>query len=252
MTRAAQVVTRLAVVLGVLVIAAAAVILLQLAGAETPAEATTATRAPAPGVGQAPRSGATTDAESTTRRAVDAGWLTRTAASTGIPERALAAYASADLIVSAEDPSCGIGWNTLAGIGLIETDHGRHGGAVLGADGRPDPPIRGAALDGNGVMAIPDTDGGAWDGDTVWDRAVGPMQFIPETWRTWGADGDGDGVADPNQIDDAALAAARYLCASGSVATPEGWRRAILRYNDLDQYVADVARAANGYAAAAR
>ena len=43
------------------------------------------------------------------------------------------------------------------------------------------------------------------------------MQFIPSTWRTWQTDGDGDGVADPNDIDDAALAAAGYLCQSGDL-----------------------------------
>jgi len=179
---------------------------------------------------------------------IDADWLARTARATEIPTRALVAYAWADLVVSRETPACGIGWNTLAGIGAIESDHGRHDGTGLDENGYPSAPIRGRALDGDGVMAIADTDGGAWDGDTVWDRAVGPMQFIPETWRRWGADASGDGVADPNQIDDAALAAARYLCASGSMQDPAGWRQAILRYNDLDQYVADVARTANRYA----
>jgi membrane-bound lytic murein transglycosylase B len=181
---------------------------------------------------------------------VDRTWLARTAAETGIPARALLAYASAQLIVSVEKPACGIGWNTLAGIGSIESNHGRHGGAVLGDDGYPNPPIRGIPLDGTNSARIPDTDGGKWDGDPVWDRAVGPMQFIPSTWKKWGADGNGDGVADPNQIDDAALAAARYLCASGTMTTPAGWRAAIFSYNHLDSYVDGVAAAANRYAKA--
>ncbi|WP_229663315.1 lytic transglycosylase domain-containing protein [Microbacterium album] len=180
---------------------------------------------------------------------IDPEWAAGMAAATGIPERALVAYAAAHLTVSAEQPSCGIGWNTLAGIGRIESGHGSHGGAVVGEDGWVLPRILGVPLDGNGVMAIRDTDGGAWDGDTVWDRAVGPMQFIPETWSRWGADGDGDGIADPNQIDDAALAAARYLCASGPMTSVEGWRAAVFSYNHLDEYVDAVAAAANQYAA---
>ena len=179
----------------------------------------------------------------------DPVWTERTAAVAGLPARALSAYASAALTVGAEQPSCGIGWNTLAGIGAVESGHGSHAGSRLGADGYPDPPIRGIALDGTASAVIRDTDGGRWDGDTEWDRAVGPMQFIPETWEHWGVDANGDGTADPNQIDDAALAAARYLCASGEMTSVDGWRRAIFRYNHLEQYVNDVAATANTYAA---
>ncbi|WP_370448752.1 lytic transglycosylase domain-containing protein [Cryobacterium sp. TMT1-3] len=179
---------------------------------------------------------------------VDPAWAENVSAVTGIPRRALTAYAAADLTVDAEQPGCGIGWNTLAAIGEIESGHGSHGGAVLSDTGYPTPAIRGIALDGNGVAAIADTDGGAWDGDTVWDRAVGPMQFIPETWARWGADGSGDGAADPNQIDDAALATARYLCHGGDMTSTETWRAAIFSYNHVDSYVNDVAAVANQYA----
>jgi hypothetical protein len=199
-----------------------------------------------------PVAGATTAGVAEPTARIDDAWLAQTSAATGIPARALAAYASAHLTVEAEDPSCGIGWNTLAGIGAIESDHGRHGGSSVGADGWVTPRILGVPLNGDGVMAIHDTDGGAWDGDTVWDRAVGPMQFIPETWSYWGADGNGDGVADPNHIDDAALGAARYLCASGEMTTVEGWREAVFSYNHLEVYVDDVAAVANDYAARAR
>lgn len=182
---------------------------------------------------------------------VDDAWSSRVASATGIPRRALDAYAAAELVIDAEQPGCRVGWNTLAGIGAIETDHGRHGGAVLGDEGYPMPAIRGPQLDGNGNAAIADTDGGAWDGDTVWDRAVGPMQFIPDTWSRWGADANGDGASDPNQIDDAALAAARYLCHSGEMSSVDGWRTAIFSYNHLETYVDDVAAMANSFALAA-
>lgn len=180
--------------------------------------------------------------------AVDAQWSATTAGRIGIPERALRAYASAALTVQREQPSCGLGWNTLAGLGAIESAHGTHSGGVLRADGYPDPPIRGIALDGSASAAIPDTDGGRFDGDAAWDRAVGPLQFIPATWARWGADANGDGAADPNQIDDAALAAARYLCAAGEMTSAAGWRRAVFSYNHLDSYVDDVAAAANAFA----
>jgi membrane-bound lytic murein transglycosylase B len=188
---------------------------------------------------------------SPTRR-VDPTWATRTAAATGIPVRAVLAYGSATLTLGTQQPGCHIAWNTLAGIGAVESAHGTHSGARLLASGTSAPAIRGPALNGNGVGTIRDSDDGAWDGDRSWDRAVGPMQFIPGTWRRWGTDGSGDGVADPNQIDDAALSAARYLCASGSMASGDGWRAAILSYNHSDAYVNSVAAVANRYAAATR
>ena len=188
---------------------------------------------------------------SPTRR-VDPNWAARTAAATGIPVRAVLAYGSATLTLGTQQPGCHIAWNTLAGIGAVESAHGTHSGARLLASGTTVPAIRGPALNGKGVGTIRDSDNGSWDGDRAWDRAVGPMQFIPGTWRRWGTDGSGDGVADPNQIDDAALTAARYLCASGSMASGEGWRAAILSYNHSDAYVNNVAAMANRYAAATR
>ena len=64
---------------------------------------------------------------------------------------------------------------------------------------RDDAPDRlGPQLNGRGpVAAIHDTDNGSYDGDKVWDRAVGPMQFIPCTWSGLGVDGDGDGKRNP-------------------------------------------------------
>jgi membrane-bound lytic murein transglycosylase B len=181
----------------------------------------------------------------------DTAWIAATATATGIPERALAAYAGASLALKLEQPGCRLGWTTLAALGFIESGHGTHGGTGLLASGYPAVPIVGPALNGEGFAAIPDSDGGVWDTDPVWDRAVGPLQFIPETWERWGADGNGDGEYDPNQIDDAVLGAGRYLCHSGSMETPQGWRAAVFSYNHLEVYVDDVAAAANRYAAAA-
>jgi hypothetical protein len=137
----------------------------------------------------------------------------------------------------------------LAGIGRVESDHGRYGGSQLGNDGLPRPAIVGIALDGQGpVAAIHDTDNGEWDGDPVWDRAVGPMQFIPGTWSSSGRDGDGDGIKNPNDIDDAALAAAYYLCpSSGSIRSGAAMDAAIRSYNNSDYYIDLVEAFARGY-----
>lgn len=171
---------------------------------------------------------------------------------TRIPPRALRAYVAAARRLDRDDPACRIAWNTLAGIGSSESSHGSFGGASLDDDGVARPRIRGVPLDGTGGnRAIDDTDRGDLDGDTRWDRAVGPLQFIPTTWARWGADGDGDGAADPHDIDDAALSAARYLCgAGGDLSGDRGWSRAVLAYNNSGSYVREVARTAAEYAEA--
>jgi len=164
------------------------------------------------------------------RRAGPAGHRGRPGRALGVPQPALRAYRQAAATLADRQTSCQLGWSLLAGIGLIESDHGRYGGAVVGVDGRSRPRILGPRLDGAGpVAAIHDSDGGRLDGDRVWDRAVGPMQFIPQTWASVGADGDGDGVEDPDDIDDAALAAGYYLCASGGVLTDSSARAAQLQ-----------------------
>jgi membrane-bound lytic murein transglycosylase B len=181
---------------------------------------------------------------------VDAEWLASTAAATDIPERSLAAYAGAALAKSATMPECGLSWNTIAGIGATESDHGRHGGSAVGADGTVTPPIYGVPLaGGEGVEHIPDSDGGALDGDAEFDRAVGPFQLIPQTWRNWHTDGNGDGVEDPHNIDDAAMATANYLCrVSIHIDTEEGWIAAVSGFNSPQAYRDSVARYAVRYA----
>jgi membrane-bound lytic murein transglycosylase B len=182
---------------------------------------------------------------------VDADWLVEASAATGIPQRALIAYVGAASIKAEQLPGCGLAWNTVAGIGLVESDHGRHGGSRVEADGSVVPPIFGISLDGAATAHIPDSDDGAIDGDAEYDRAVGPMQLIPGTWRNWHVDGNGDGVEDPHNIDDAAVAATNYLCrASGDMVSGDGWRAGIGAYNRSNAYAVSVADAANRYAAA--
>jgi membrane-bound lytic murein transglycosylase B len=171
-----------------------------------------------------------------------------------IPTRALEAYGSAEIALAQVKPGCHLTWTTLAGIGSVETNHGSTGGTALGTDGKPKEPIRGPALDGSaGNKAIKDTDDGSYDGDTEWDRAVGPMQFIPTTWERWQADGDGDGTSDPNDIDDVAVAAGYYLCADGrDLSRAVDWYAAIYSYNHLDSYVRDVYDRADAYGKASK
>ncbi|MFZ0140853.1 MAG: lytic transglycosylase domain-containing protein [Aeromicrobium sp.] len=180
---------------------------------------------------------------------VDATWLTASSKATKIPRRVLLAYVTAAARANAAEPRCELAWNTVAAIGRIESVHGAVYGSRIHGDGVARPRIRGVALDGDGVRAISDTDGGDLDGDRTWDRAVGPMQFIPTTWSRWGSDGDGDGRSDPQDVDDAALATGRYLCDSGKrLGSRDGWLRAVVTYNESAEYVRKVSRTATGYA----
>ncbi|MDF1606409.1 lytic transglycosylase domain-containing protein [Nocardioides sp. YIM 152315] len=167
-----------------------------------------------------------------------------------VPSVALSAYQRAAMVVAEVDPGCGLAWPLLAAIGSIESDHGRYAGALLGADGVSDPLTLGPVLNGRGaVAAVPDTDGGLVDGNTRWDRAVGPMQILPSTWATIGVDADGDGRRSADDIDDAALGAAVYLCAApGDLTTATDLREALLRYNPSTSYVAAVLVLAHEYA----
>jgi len=168
----------------------------------------------------------------------------------GIPGAALAAYQRAEQLEAAHNPNCHLDWPLLAGIGRIESNHAR-GGAVDAA-GNTLAPILGPVLDGSGGFAlIYDTDGGKWDTNTVYDRAVGPMQFIPQTWASYAADSNAKtyGTANPNNVYDAAFAAANYLCANGGdMRNPAQRAAAVWRYNQSDAYVANVLAWAASYA----
>lgn len=155
---------------------------------------------------------------------------------------ALDAYLRAETALAAESPGCGIEWWMIAAVGRAESHHGELGGRTIEADGTVSTPIIGVALDGGpGVRAVVDTDDGALDTDAIWDRAVGPMQFIPETWSYRGRDGNGDGIIDPQNIYDAAYTTARYLCRlAGDLSTDAGREAAYFGYNTSDEYVTTV------------
>ncbi|WP_405672436.1 lytic transglycosylase domain-containing protein [Streptomyces sp. NBC_01530] len=154
----------------------------------------------------------------------------------GIPATVLDAYKKAEAELRESKPGCNLPWQLLAAIGKVESGQAR--GGRVSADGTTISPILGPQLDGNGFAMIKDTDGGKYDGNSSYDQAVGPMQFIPSTWAWAGRDGNGDGTKDPNNVYDAALAAGHYLCRYGwDLSTPSDLNRAILSYNNSQDYL---------------
>jgi soluble lytic murein transglycosylase-like protein len=108
---------------------------------------------------------------------------------------------------AARDYGFGPDWYILAAVGEVESGHGRNMG--------------------------PSSAG-----------AMGPMQFLPSTWETSGVDGNGDGVANIMDPEDAIPAAAGYLRIGGA---PHDWYRALYSYNHADWYVKKVLAVAEAY-----
>ena len=252
MTRATKIFIAVASVLALVLGIGSAALMLRLASQPGVASEPGDSPASPPPIAQAPPApsagpvGPTED--SMDASSVDSEWLASTAQSTGIPERVLQAYVAAGVWAEKNRNGCRLGWNTIAAIGSVETNHGRYEGSSVQPDGTLDTPIIGAQLNGMGVAQIDDTDEGRLDGDDEYDRAVGPMQFIPDSWNRHGLDANGDGVKDPNNIDDAAMTTASYLCVAGDMGTAPGWERSVLSYNNSLDYVSKVYNAAVLYA----
>jgi hypothetical protein len=159
----------------------------------------------------------------------------------GIPGIVLDSYLHAQSVLGVQEPNCHLPWWLLAGIGKIES--GQAEGGEVDTNGTTLRPILGPRLDGsNGYAALPAINGGQWTGDPVWQHAVGPMQFLPSTWLTWGNGGN------PNNVYDASLAAGRYLCADNrNLADPAQRASAVFSYNHSDSYVQIVLVWANAY-----
>jgi membrane-bound lytic murein transglycosylase B len=182
-----------------------------------------------------------------------AEWARPLAAKLAIPQVALESYGYAEWVLQQTRPTCKLQWTTLAAIGKLTTDHGRLGGSSLDAQGRQRPPRIGPALNGSGQPKVADTDGGALDGDVTWDHAVGPMQMLPSMWRASGVDGDSDGLADPQDVDDAALSAGYYLCSGGKDLTVvANWKAAVTGYHGMAAQIDKVFEVAQDYGVRSR
>ena len=168
-----------------------------------------------------------------------------------IPLVAYDAYRSASRSAPTITDSCEVDWAVVAGIAQVESRHGRiDPDHRLTADGDVEPPIRGRPLDGtSGTQTIADSDNGELDGDSTWDRAMGPLQFIPTTWRELGRDGNADGETDPDNLYDSALTAVAHLCLRepGNYSDRGELRRALIAYNASGRYADDVLRWVDRY-----
>ncbi|MGW0039522.1 lytic transglycosylase domain-containing protein [Gordonia sp. NPDC003376] len=204
------------------------------------------TAAPAPHIAVTPSPVAQTQTSAPAPAAADP--LPASVTAGDVPAINYRAYRAAADTIARTEPTCGIDWKLVAGIGRVESHHANNGD--IAPNGELKTPIFGPTLDGSldGNQVITDTDGGALDGDSVHDRAVGPMQFIPSTWKKYAADGNDDGVADPQNIYDAALTTARYLCDGHlDLRTVASQTTAVLRYNNSMTYVSDVLGYAREY-----
>lgn len=160
----------------------------------------------------------------------------------GIPRGVFPAYVRATANLAVVRPHCGLTWPLLAGIGKVESSHAS--GGRVDVTGTTRGRILGPVLNGDrGLGLVRDTDKGRWDRDTYWDRPVGPMQIIPSIWTEWGADGNGDGFRNPNNVYDAVTTVAAYLCADGhDLKDPRDLVRALLLVNHSKNFVATVLR----------
>lgn len=150
---------------------------------------------------------------------------------------------------SSELAPCRVPWWVVAGVGHVETRHGTAQGSRVTANGDTTVDILGIPLDGRpGTAAIPDSDGGRLDRDGTWDRAVGPMQFLPGTWGYFAADANDDDVASPHNLYDAAAAAGRLLCLGrGDLTNDAQYRGALLAYNNSLAYTSEVVAVGRRY-----
>ncbi|MFE7423267.1 lytic transglycosylase domain-containing protein [Rhodococcus sp. NPDC057529] len=213
----------------------------EAAEAVTPVAETAAESAPAVEASPAPPALAPVQATPPLPASIAQGAL-------GIPAVNVAAYQNAERILAVEQPGCGMYWTLIAGIGRVESTHAYDG--KTDDKGNMLKPVLGPVLDGSlgGNAVIRDTDGGKLDGDANYDRAVGPTQFLPETWNRYAGDGNGDGVADPQNVFDSALTTGKYLCDGGlNVKDPIQAAKAVHRYNNSAAYVANVLAWSAGY-----
>lgn len=162
-------------------------------------------------------------------------WVDKTSGWLNIPKRAMRSYAQATVTLNKQLPNCHMSWVTLAGVGKQTTDHARAGGA-LAADGKTAKPI--------GNVELRD-----FFGKTVSKSAArGPMQLTSAQWNRYGTSATGSGDGDPENFDDAVLAAGKALCAGGlDLAKGDDWWQAAGRINDAPLFLHRVLATATVY-----
>ena len=202
------------------------------------------------------------------------GW--EALAALGIPEHAARAYVQAIAKVGTIESGCAVDVAYLAGFGFMESGHGTV--AVDLATGTSDgpgrkgpvtwdpltgestPAILGTLLDGRGAGGnttpypnrLAPTERAFYRQSEPYLRAVGPTQFLPSTWEGVRAvaDGNDDGVGDPFNYYDGALATAVKTCRDGQgLASEAAQRRAALAYNGAGWYADGVLSKAAEYRA---
>lgn len=178
-----------------------------------------------------------------------ADWAASVAEAVQVPVVAMQAYGYAQIVMERTRPGCHLSWTTLAAIGQVESTQGQSGGAELLESGRSVPAIAGPLLDGKGGRPeVKDTDAGAFDGDSRFDRAMGPLHLMPTIWRAQAIDADDDGILDPYDLDDAALALARLLCSgTQDLSNATGWNTAVGRFHGGTTYARSIFTIANDY-----
>jgi hypothetical protein len=189
-----------------------------------------------------------------TQATLAAAQIAAPAAGTDIPQIVLQAYQHAADMSAFLHPSCHLSWQDLAALGRIESDNAQHANTRIAANGDTYPPILGPPLDGSGGnAALPLPPLSYYDGPGPWEEAVGPMQFLPTSWTSVAMVGGSDPTPDPNNVFDAAISAANYLCRAvgpaGRLDTTSGLETAYYSYNHSDSYVAEALSNATYYGA---
>jgi membrane-bound lytic murein transglycosylase B len=169
-----------------------------------------------------------------------------------IPPRALEAYQRSASVIDLADDKCHLDWELLAAHGKVGSDHGRVDGASIDEEGVARPAVLGPRLSGrHGTERVGDTDAGEVDGAAAVDRVVGPMMLLPATWSLVAVDGDSDGRRDPQDVDDATLATAVFLCAGpGDLRKAARARDQVGRFHAGADYARAVFRVRAEYRAA--
>ena len=164
-----------------------------------------------------------------------------------IPETALRAYAYAAWAV-AKQKNCNLGWPTLAALGESLSNHGRANDSQLGDDGTTTVPLRGLNLfDPAHPQEVADTDAGFFDGDPTKDIPIGPLQIMPSRWEQFNAAVEPDAKPNPDNINDASLTLAGFLCSVGDPSTPDGWANGVQQINANPEFVKQVHAIAKKY-----